>query len=173
MRSLTIKTPSSSLATDSINQFSSMTAKISSIPEALNRHLSTHGAGSTALAHYIDHGTELVTADAITALRQQQASLHAKIAALAESERLRSRIELLAAVFEEACADGHAGTPGQREIAFALLYFLKGADRIPDSVPEIGLLDDAMIIQLVLQHQAAAIRAHCRRHGRPCPAELE
>ncbi|MBK8475054.1 MAG: DUF1232 domain-containing protein [Opitutaceae bacterium] len=149
-----------------------MTTKTRSLPEALHRHLSSHGA-TASLASYLDQGAELVTAEAITVLRQQQASLHAKITALAESERLRSRIELLASVLAEASADGKEAPPAQREIAFALLYFLKGADRIPDSVPEIGLLDDAMIIQLVLQRQGATIRAYCRRHGIATPAELE
>lgn len=36
------------------------------------------------------------------------------------------------------------------EAAFALNYFLKGIDLIPDSVPEIGLTDDARIVACVL-----------------------
>lgn len=149
-----------------------MTAKHHSLPEALNRHLSTNST-TTSLADYLEQGAELITPAVITALRQQRDTLHAKISSLAQSERLRSRVDLLATIFEEACAEGHAGTRTSREIGFALLYFLKGADRIPDSVPEIGLLDDAMLVQLVLQHHAAAIRAHCLRHGLACPAEIE
>jgi uncharacterized membrane protein YkvA (DUF1232 family) len=149
-----------------------MTTKHQSIPDALNRHLSAHNA-TTSLADYLEGGANLITPEAAAALHGQQEALSAKIATLAESERLRSRIELLNAFFEQDYAEGHAATPACREIAFALLYFLKGADRIPDSVPEIGLLDDAMIIQLAIQHQAAAIRAHCRSHGLQCPPEIE
>ena len=149
-----------------------MTAKHNSLPEALNRHLSANNA-TTSLADYLDQGAELVTSEAIAAVRRQQEPLRAKIAALGESERLRSRMELLAAVFEETCAEGHAGNQAHRDIAFALLYFLKGRDRIPDSVPEVGLVDDAMIVQLALQRHAAAIRAHCLRNGLTCPAEIE
>lgn len=66
--------------------------------------------------------------------------------------------------------DGTNGTPAHREAAFALLYFLKGFDRVPDTLPEIGLLDDAMIVQIVLQRHAATLRALRRR--RAWPAEL-
>ncbi len=36
------------------------------------------------------------------------------------------------------------------EAAVALNYFLKGFDLIPDSIPEIGLVDDARVIACVL-----------------------
>ena len=58
-------------------------------------------------------------------------------------------------------------SPAIRESAFALLYFLKGFDRIPDSVPEIGLLDDALVVQVVFQRHEAALRAHWLRRRRP------
>ena len=74
--------------------------------------------------------------------------------------------------FEDACRDGQAGIPAHRDAAFALLYFLKGFDRVPDSVPEVGLLDDALIIQTVVQRHMARLRAHWRRHHRTWPAEL-
>lgn len=147
-------------------------SKTSSMSDALNRHLSANNETSS-LADYIDRGAELTTPEAQTALRRQQAALQTKIASLAESERLRSRIELLAAFFKANSTAGQAGNQAQREIAFALLYFLKGADRIPDSVPEVGLVDDAMVIQIVLERHAAPIRAHCLRHGLTCPSEIE
>lgn len=150
----------------------SMTATPTSRPEALDRHLSANST-TASLADYLDRGAKLVTPEAVAALHRQQNSLRTKIASLAESERLRSRVALLASFFEEACAEAQADNRVHREIAFALLYFLKGADRIPDSVPEVGLLDDAMLVQLVLQHHAAALRAHCLRRGLACPAEIE
>jgi uncharacterized membrane protein YkvA (DUF1232 family) len=36
------------------------------------------------------------------------------------------------------------------EAAFALLYFQRATDLIPDSIPGMGLLDDAMIVRIVL-----------------------
>jgi len=149
------------------------TTKTSSTRDTLNRYLSCNNRDDIkGIAVYIDGGSELVTAEAIASLRSLRKSLREKIADLTESARLRSRLELLATVFDETCRDVRIGSRAQREIAFALLYFLKGVDRIPDSVPEIGLLDDAMVVQIILQRHESAIREHCLRHGRVCAAEL-
>lgn len=150
-----------------------MTAKTSSTHDTLNRYLSCNDREDiTGIADYIDGGSELVTAEVIASLRNLRKSLRSKIAALTESERLRGRLELLATVFDETCHDARIGSRAQREITFALLYFLKGVDRIPDSIPEVGLLDDAMVVQIILQRHETAIREHCLRHGRVCAAEL-
>ena len=144
-----------------------------SIPETLNRHLSANTRDDLpGVATYIDRGAAHVTAEAVTALQHLRQPLQAKIDALQESEHLRRRLELLLTYFDEASTDGLRGTPAHRETAFALLYFLKGFDRIPDSVPEVGLLDDAMIVQIVLQRHASTFRAHWLRRGRTWPAEL-
>ncbi|WP_414660149.1 DUF1232 domain-containing protein [Horticoccus sp. 23ND18S-11] len=144
-----------------------------SVPEPLNRHLSANTRDDLpGVATYIDGGAAHVTAEAVMALQHLRKPLHAKIAALKESGDLQRRLELLATYFDEASTDGIRGTPAHREAAFALLYFLKGFDRIPDSVPEVGLLDDAMIVQIVLQRHAATLRTHWLRRGRTWPAEL-
>jgi uncharacterized membrane protein YkvA (DUF1232 family) len=44
------------------------------------------------------------------------------------------------------------------EAAFALLYFQRGADLIPDPIPDMGLLDDAMIVNMVLRRQEQAFK---------------
>jgi uncharacterized membrane protein YkvA (DUF1232 family) len=44
------------------------------------------------------------------------------------------------------------------EAAFALLYFLRAADLIPDSIPDMGLLDDAMIVSMVVRRQEHAFK---------------
>lgn len=141
-----------------------------SIPGALNRYLSAGARDDLpGVALYVDRGAELVTSEAILALRRLQAPLYAKINEVVDSVHLRTRLEVLAWYFDEACADGQTGTPAHREAAFALLYFLKGFDRIPDTVPEIGLLDDAMIVEVVLQRNATAYRAHWMRRRRAWP----
>jgi len=144
-----------------------------STADALHRHLSGHTRDDIpGVASYIDRGGALVTPEAIAELRRERAALHAKIDGLRESELLRCRIQLLAIFFEEACTDGHTGTTAHREAAFALLYFLKDLDRIPDTIPEVGLLDDAMIVQIVLQRHATTLRAHWLRRRRDWPADL-
>jgi uncharacterized membrane protein YkvA (DUF1232 family) len=148
-------------------------SRVVSIPEPLNRHLSANTRDDLpGVASYIDRGAAHVTADAIAALQHLRVPLQAKIDALEDSQHLRRRLELLLTYFDEASTDGMRGTPAHRETAFALLYFLKGFDRIPDTVPEVGLLDDAMIVQIVLQRHAPTFRAHWLRRGRTWPSEL-
>ena len=150
-----------------------MSAKSNSIPDALDRHLSANSRDDIpGVAAYVDRGAALVTPEAIAALQRLRKPLHRKIDALKESGHLRHRLELLATYFEEACSDGHKGTPAHCDVAFALLYFLKGFDRIPDSIPEVGLLDDAMIVQIVLQRHATTLRGHWLRRRRTWPAEF-
>lgn len=151
-----------------------MKTQSNAIPEALNQHLSTNsGPDAPSLAAYVDRGTALVTPEAIGALLQLRDQLQAKVDAIGDSELLRLQIEMLITYIEETGAGGTADPTAQREIAFALLYFLKGFDRIPDSVPEVGLLDDAMVVQIVMQRHAAALRAHWLRQGRAWPASLD
>ena len=44
------------------------------------------------------------------------------------------------------------------EAAFALLYFQRAIDLIPDSIPGLGLLDDSMIVEMVLRGQETAFK---------------
>ncbi len=150
-----------------------MTTNAPSIPEVLDRHLSTNSHDDLpGIARYVGEGAALVTPEAIAALQALRAPLYAKIASLDVSSHLRRRIDLLATYFDETARDGAPDPEAQRDTTFALLYFLKGFDRIPDTVPEVGLLDDAMIVQTVLQRRSTAFRAHWLRRGRAWPAEL-
>jgi hypothetical protein len=45
------------------------------------------------------------------------------------------------------------------EAAFALLYFQRTTDLIPDSIPGLGLLDDAMIVRIVLGRHEEAFKS--------------
>jgi uncharacterized membrane protein YkvA (DUF1232 family) len=57
------------------------------------------------------------------------------------------------------------------EAAFALLYFQRPTDLIPDSIPDMGLLDDAMIVSMVLRRQERAFKgsSHAYMLGWPEP----
>ena len=137
-----------------------------SLPDALQKYLSTNSSADIpSLAQYVEQGAELVTPEAMEVLRRMQAQLEAKIAAIADSALLRQRLELLTSYFMATSGPASDATT-LREVAFALLYFLKGFDRIPDSVPEIGLLDDAMIVQSVLQRHETVLEAHATRQNR-------
>lgn len=59
-------------------------------------------------------------------------------------------IRMLLAHFEARPAGSRDLGGATREAAAGLLYFLSGADLIPDSTPEIGFTDDARIVACVL-----------------------
>lgn len=149
-----------------------MKSKPASLPGALDRHLSAASRDDlVSTARYVDLGGALVAEEAMDALQRLLPAVYAKLNRVDDSAHLVRRIEVLALYFKEACSDGSKGTVPHREAAFALLYFLKGFDRIPDTVPEVGLLDDAMIVQIVWQRHAAVLRAHWLRRRRAWPAE--
>jgi uncharacterized membrane protein YkvA (DUF1232 family) len=140
------------------------------LPPDLDRYLATNSTDDiTSTAAYVERGGTLVTPLSFTGLRALRPALHAKIAGLRDDTLLRTRLEVLALFLDECAADRATLTPAMREAAFALLYFLKGFDRIPDSVPEVGLLDDALIAQTVTERHAAALRLHWQRRGRSWP----
>jgi uncharacterized membrane protein YkvA (DUF1232 family) len=62
---------------------------------------------------------------------------------------LADQLQLLTLVVEEQVVRDPAGQM-VGEAAFALLYFQRPSDLIPDSIPGMGLLDDAMIVHIVL-----------------------
>ena len=39
----------------------------------------------------------------------------------------------------------------QRKIIFAVKYFIKGQDDIPDNIPDIGYLDDLAVVEWIIQ----------------------
>lgn len=141
--------------------------------DKLDRHLSAStDEARLSIADYLERGAALITPKAVTELRRLRPQLYKKIEQVDDSDRLRLRLRILTQYFEEGALSSGADNSAYRETVFALLYFLKGFDRIPDSIPEIGLLDDALIVQVVLQQQAAALRAHWLQYGRTWPGEL-
>jgi uncharacterized membrane protein YkvA (DUF1232 family) len=58
------------------------------------------------------------------------------------------------------------------EAAFALLYFQRATDLIPDSIPGMGLLDDAMIVRIVLGRHEHAFKSgsHADELSWPAPS---
>jgi uncharacterized membrane protein YkvA (DUF1232 family) len=58
------------------------------------------------------------------------------------------------------------------EAAFALLYFQRSTDLIPDSIPGMGLLDDAIIVRIVLGRHEHAFKSssHAYKLSWPTPS---
>jgi uncharacterized membrane protein YkvA (DUF1232 family) len=143
------------------------------LSEALNRHLSaTTVDGDASISRYLERGGDIVDSRAQEVMHRLLPALGEKMAEAGDSTVLTANIQALELYFRECHAGRQPLTPALRETTFALLYFIKGFDRIPDSVPEVGFLDDALVAQTVIQRHRAALRAHWLRRGRTWPAEL-
>lgn len=136
---------------------------------ALGRYLSQKPGADTQTSPtaYVAKGADTVTPSDLNGLRQLLPQIRKKTAAITDSARFRQRLDVLVRYFEETAAA--AGTTERRETAFVLFYFLKGYDLIPDSLPEIGLLDDALLVETVYNRNLLALRTHWAAQGRPWP----
>ena len=129
------------------------------------------GSGRTSTpAEHITQGSDCVHYADIIGLRHLLEKVREKAATIGESRRLRQRIELLATFIEEAAVD--AKSVAQREVSFSLYYFLKGVDLIPDAIPEIGLLDDSLMIEAAYNRNLLELRAQWAAQGRQWPAHV-
>jgi uncharacterized membrane protein YkvA (DUF1232 family) len=78
---------------------------------------------------------------------------------------LADQLEFLSLVVESQ-ADGLKRDPVPQmlaEASFALLYFQRTTDLIPDSIPGLGLLDDAVVVSMVLRRHEHAFK--CNSHA--------
>jgi uncharacterized membrane protein YkvA (DUF1232 family) len=127
------------------------------------------GRASTPTEH-VSQGADCVGPADLAGLRHLLGAVRAKAAAIRDSHRLRQRIEMLATFVEESETD--LNTVAQREASFALYYFLKGFDLIPDSIPEIGLLDDALLVEAAYNRNLLELRSHWAAQGRVWPESV-
>jgi uncharacterized membrane protein YkvA (DUF1232 family) len=71
---------------------------------------------------------------------------------------LADQLEFLSLVVKELVVQDPAGEI-VGEAAFALLYFQRATDLIPDAIPGMGLLDDAIIVRIVLERHERAFKS--------------
>lgn len=123
------------------------------------------GAGQySSPTTHVTGGADCISTADLTGLRALLPQVLVKAAGIRDSERLRRRVELLASFLQETPVSADA--VAQREAAFVLYYFLKGFDLIPDSIPEIGLMDDALLVETAFRRNAHELRAHWAARGR-------
>ncbi len=86
---------------------------------------------------------------------------------------LAEQLEFLSLVVEDHAAGLNRDPIAQivAEAAFALLYFQRASDLIPDLIPGMGLLDDAMIVSMVLRRHEHAFKrgSHADKLRWPVP----
>jgi uncharacterized membrane protein YkvA (DUF1232 family) len=82
---------------------------------------------------------------------------------------LAGQLQFLSLVLEDLAVRDPAGEI-VGEAAFALLYFQRATDLIPDSIPGMGLLDDAMIVRIVLGRHEGAFKSGSYGHMLSWPA---
>jgi uncharacterized membrane protein YkvA (DUF1232 family) len=129
------------------------------------------GAGHQASpTTHVAHGADCVSPADLANIRTLLPQVALKLARPGTSGRLRRRIELLARFMAE--SPEPANSPAHREVTFVLFYFLRGLDLIPDSIPEIGLMDDALLVDAALHRNLHDLRNHWVDHGRVWPETL-
>ena len=103
------------------------------------------------------------------ALRQQLPALKVKVEEIDAPEypKLRRRLRLLMELFEDVLDGEYVKLPyvAFAEVVFALAYVFRDNDIIPDSVPGMGLADDASIVGAVIVRHEAALSAYAATKG--------
>ena len=137
-------------------------------PEFLRRISSQRRSaqrGIESISDYVEWRAALLTPEHLDGLRVELPLLNLQFAAIMAPQfpHLLEQLKLLADFFEDT-ADGvfPAGCEASRkETAFALLYTAKEADIIPDSVHEIGYIDDSFIVRTVLSRHLDVFHDYC------------
>jgi uncharacterized membrane protein YkvA (DUF1232 family) len=75
---------------------------------------------------------------------------------------LAAQIDFLAEVLADFNAGNFDSLPFEAaaEVAFALNYLAKEVDLIPDFVPDVGFIDDATVVLIVLRHHQEVLATH-------------
>ena len=125
--------------------FETMTTKVTNSKETMTSEISS----------FIERQARAVSIQEINRLIVDLPALRKRFAKIPMETypHLADQLQLLTHVVEEQVVRDPAGQM-VGEAAFALLYFQRATDLIPDSIPGMGLLDDAMIVHIVLgRHQ--------------------
>lgn len=129
---------------------------------SLDHHLATLDTPGRAgpPSVQLERGAACVQPADLERLRRMLPALRSKAARITDSTVLPRRLGVLMQFVTETPSAGASASPALREAAFALFYFLKGYDLIPDTVPGIGLLDDALLVETVFRRHGPELRAH-------------
>jgi uncharacterized membrane protein YkvA (DUF1232 family) len=121
---------------------------------------------AASIQEYVEESASSLTQEDLEKLRAKLPLLKVRFAGIEAPEfpHLRQQLDFLADFFEDTC-DGFfpaASEELRKQSAFALIYAIKEADIIPDSIPEIGYADDSLIARIVLTQNQDVFRDYCR-----------
>lgn len=123
---------------------------------------------NTELLAFLDTQAARLTPADLTALAGRLPALRERFHGVAslESPDLAEQLEFLAQIVEDCAAGVSCEVPDacRREAAFALLYLERQGDILPDATPEVGLVDDLVLVNTVLCRHEVALRATPRGH---------
>jgi uncharacterized membrane protein YkvA (DUF1232 family) len=140
-----------------------MTTKVTNIKQTMSAEIDSFIESQARAVSIADINRLIVD---LPALRERFAKIPAQT-----YPNLAAQLQFLSLVVEEQVVRDPAGQM-VGEAAFALFYFRRATDLIPDSIPGMGLLDDAMIVRIVLgrHEQAFKLSPHGYKLGWPAPS---
>jgi hypothetical protein len=116
------------------------------------------------LERFVEQGGRLLGRDEADVLSGGLPDLTAKIVELrADHPLLAKQLEFLSGFFSVPPV-GPAKVV-RDETAFALLYAAKDMDLMPDNMPGVGYLDDAAVVEVVLNRHEKVFALHCASLG--------
>ena len=114
----------------------------------------------TEFIHYLENGAARLTPRHVQQLVSDLPELREEFAKMRASTFPETERQLwfLAAIVEAVWTESYRDMPYRAalEAAFAVSYFHRAVDLIPDSLEVIGLTDDAAVVQTVLARNARA-----------------
>lgn len=112
---------------------------------------------------FISRGASRLTQDEVQRLVAQLPDLQQKFSDLRDSNNPEAERQLLflSKVVDYVWTDRYREMPygAALEAAFAIAYFVRDGDLIPDSIGPMGLIDDIAVVQTVLARHAADYEA--------------
>ena len=136
-------------------------ARVSSQLASYMHYVSEEGIN---LDRFVEQGGRLLGREEAEGLAGDLAKLREKMAAVSQDHpRLGRQLAFLANLFAFHPKDLPDAV--RNETAFALLYAVKENDMMPDSIPEVGYLDDAAVTEVVFTRHAEILERHCIAHS--------
>ena len=118
-----------------------------------------------SISDYIEWQSALLTSEQLDKLRAELPLLNFRLPAMAAARfpRLPRQLKLLVSFFGHTFDQAFPAKSdaSRKEAAFAIRYWMKESDIIPDFVPEIGYADDSLIVRTVLRRHQEVFRDYC------------